>query len=96
MKACYQCGAPWEETPGSQPGKRESCSKCGADIHCCRNCRLFDPSAANQCLSRTVEAVREKEKANYCDEFDFSVSRGEKGQKPPKNDMEQKWGDLFQ
>lgn len=95
MKKCNACGEVWEGAPGSRPGRNEICGKCGADLHCCLNCRLYDPSAANQCLSRTTEPVRDKNGRNFCDEFEFSSKGSGGGGHPPKDDMESKWKDLF-
>jgi hypothetical protein len=94
MKNCHACQEPWEGSPGSQPGRNETCGKCGADLHCCLNCRLYDPSASNQCQSRTTERVGDKAKRNFCDEFEFA---GEKrgGGGSASGDMEGKWKDLF-
>jgi hypothetical protein len=95
MKQCHNCRQPWEGSPGSQPGRGETCSKCGADLHCCLNCSLYDPSASNQCRSRTTEAVRDKDKRNFCDEFEFSPKGEGKGGSSPPDDMEKKWKNLF-
>jgi len=98
MKTCHSCGEPWEGSPGSQPGKNETCSKCDADLHVCFNCHNHDPAAYNECRSRTAEPVKEKTRHNLCDEFRFD-SQGSAGTSPsvgaPKNEMEQKWKDLF-
>jgi hypothetical protein len=107
VKKCQSCGTQWDGSPGSQPGRNETCGKCGADLHCCLNCRLYDPSASNQCQSRTTEAVRDKDKRNFCDEFEFKEgsgrssggasggpSRGPAGSSG-QGDMESKWKDLF-
>jgi hypothetical protein len=97
MKKCHQCGEPWEGTPGAQPGRNETCAKCGADLHCCLNCKLYDASAHNQCLSRTTEFVKDKDRRNFCDEFEFASKGGGKGpSSADKGDMEDKWKDLFQ
>lgn len=92
MKKCHSCGEPWDGL--SRPGRNETCGKCGTDLHCCLNCGLYDLSASNQCRSRTTEAVRDKDKRNFCDEFEFS---GEirRGPASPKDDMSKKWDDLF-
>jgi len=95
MKQCHACGAQWEGRPGSQPGRDETCGKCGADLHCCLNCSLYDPSAFHQCRSRTTEAVRDKDKRNFCDEFEFSGKGTGTGGPGSKGDMESKWKDLF-
>ncbi len=96
MKKCHACGAAWEGTPGSQPGRGEACTKCGADLHCCRNCRHYDPSAHHECRSSTTEYVKDKEKRNFCDEFEFSEKgTGGGGENRPPDDMDQKWKNLF-
>ncbi len=95
MKKCHSCQESWDGSPGSQPGRAETCSSCGVDLHCCLNCKLYDSSAANQCSSRTTEAVKNKEKGNYCDEFEFSQGRGGGKKSPPQDDMESKWKNLF-
>jgi hypothetical protein len=71
MKSCHACKEAWDGAPGSQPGQAEICVKCGADLHCCLNCSLFDHSSYI-CTSRTTEPVKDKEKRNFCDEFTFT------------------------
>ena len=48
---------------------RDECDKCGADLHCCRCCRFFDPGSYNQCKEPSAELVREKDRRNLCDYF---------------------------
>ena len=96
MKKCHACGEVWEGSPGTQPGRNETCAKCGADLHCCFNCGLHDLSAHNQCSSRTTEYVKDKEKHNFCDEFEFTSKAGSKNfGNGDKGGMEEKWKDLF-
>ncbi|HEY5039416.1 MAG TPA: hypothetical protein VIJ93_10120 [bacterium] len=97
MKKCHACEALWEGSPGSQPGKGEVCPKCGADLHCCLNCKLYDPFASNQCTSRTTEPVKHKDKRNFCDEFEFKQGGkgGDPGGAKSKDDLNKKWDDLF-
>lgn len=95
MKDCHSCHRSWEGSPGSQPGRNETCSKCGMDIHVCLNCSLYDPSASNQCRSRATEPVRDKDKRNFCDEFEFSTKEKGGGGGSPKGGIEDKWKDLF-
>jgi len=93
MKQCHQCGEIWDGSPGTQPGRNETCVKCGADLHSCLNCRLFDQRSFG-CTSRTTEAIKDRERRNYCEEFDFGGKPGSGGSSP-KSDMESKWGNLF-
>lgn len=96
MKKCHACGEPWDGAPGAQPGREETCVKCGAYLHCCLNCRLYEPTAHHECRSSTTEYVRDKEKRNFCDEFEFNHKGGAGGGgKSDPGDMNRKWNDLF-
>ena len=74
MRACFQCG---EEIAADQMILREDeCPHCSSDLHCCRNCRFYDPAVSNQCREPQAEWVTEKDKANFCEFFVFSDSTG--------------------
>lgn len=45
------------------------CFKCGADLHCCKQCVHFDSSTRFQCLKPIPERVVLKDKANTCSLF---------------------------
>jgi hypothetical protein len=65
---CWKCGAPLSHL--ALPfGRQECCGKCGADLHCCRLCGEFEPRLPQQCREPTVEEVRNKERANFCDHY---------------------------
>jgi len=66
---CWKCGEKIEYPAGSPVGKRDTCAKCDADLHVCKNCRFYDPGKHNQCAETQAEWVRYKEEANYCDYF---------------------------
>ncbi len=51
--------------------RTDSCTICHSDLKCCLNCRFFDPSLANQCREPQVEPVLEKDRANFCEFFQF-------------------------
>ncbi|MBI4126207.1 MAG: hypothetical protein HY465_01815 [Deltaproteobacteria bacterium] len=67
---CCAC----ETDLGTMPfvGRRDECPQCHADLHVCRQCRFFDPAANNQCREPLAELVVDKEKANFCDYFEFA------------------------
>ena len=65
---CYSCGTIHAFV--DRVGRREECLKCRADLHCCRNCRFYDPKAYNECREPTADVVREKEAGNFCDFFE--------------------------
>jgi hypothetical protein len=64
---CYRC----DHDPGviERVGRRDACLSCGADLHCCRNCELYDPSFHNQCRETQAERQVDKERSNFCDYF---------------------------
>lgn len=66
---CYKCG--WEWTLPGQPGRTDSCHRCGSDIKVCLNCVSYDARVAHQCRDRRADPVAEKHAANFCEYFDM-------------------------
>jgi hypothetical protein len=65
---CWRCGASLAEL--SLPLRRlDACKACNAELHVCKMCVEFERSYPNQCREPTVEEVRKKEEANFCDHF---------------------------
>jgi hypothetical protein len=79
MKTCFHCGR--EVTAGTKVARADSCPHCLSDLKVCRNCRFFDPGVNNQCRETAAEWTPEKEKANFCEFFEFAEvsSLGEPG-----------------
>jgi len=72
MKRCHACLKGLEiKTP---VGRREICSFCGADLHCCLNCAFHEIGAYNDCREPQAERVIEKNRSNFCDYFVFQVA----------------------
>jgi hypothetical protein len=69
MKTCHRCGR--EIRPMSKIVRTDSCPYCKSDLKCCLNCRFFDPGFNNQCREPQAEWCAEKEKANFCEFFEF-------------------------
>jgi len=65
------------------------------DLHCCLNCRFYAPGRPNDCMSPTVEPVRDKERANFCGEFEFAEDRGQEKDGGSGQDARKTWDDLF-
>lgn len=73
---CFKCNT------GLSPeaiGRRDSCPKCGSDVHVCRNCTFYDLKAYNECRENQAERVVDKEKANFCDYFKPRLGSGGSG-----------------
>jgi hypothetical protein len=69
MPSCFKCDTPVAVELGI--GRRDTCSQCGTDLRCCRNCDFFDPACHNQCREPQAERQVEKEHGNFCDFFRF-------------------------
>ncbi len=72
MKSCHHCGR--EVAVLGSIGRTDGCPFCHSDLKCCLNCRLHDPGAHNQCLEPQSEWVTDKDKANFCEFFEFRVT----------------------
>jgi len=53
------------------------CPKCGAALHCCKQCSYFEPSTRFQCLKPVPVRIAVKDQANECTLFKprFTVAR---------------------
>lgn len=66
---CFACDEAIALAAGERVGFRDSCPRCGADLHACRNCEFWDASAYNECREPQAERVTERDRANRCDYF---------------------------
>jgi len=63
---CVFCGSP---LPSGRIGFRDLCPACGRELHVCRHCRFYKPGAYRDCSETVPEAVRDKERMNFCEYF---------------------------
>jgi hypothetical protein len=56
-----------------------ACPKCGADLHCCKQCTHFEPSTRFQCLKPIPVRIAIKDKANACTLFAARVTVAREG-----------------
>ncbi len=47
-------------------------------MHCCRNCRFYDPAYNNQCREPQAERQVDKERGNFCEYFDLGAASGDR------------------
>ena len=72
MRSCHFCGA---EVDGSRPvGRSSTCDDCGKDLRICLNCAFYAPGSHWDCRETIDEAVREKDRGNFCAAFSFANS----------------------
>ena len=76
---CFACNAEVTTASGERIGFRDDCSRCGADLHTCRNCAHHDPNAYNECREPQSERVADRERANRCEYFSPGEGQGGSG-----------------
>jgi hypothetical protein len=74
---CYKCKE--ELVFEVKIQRRDTCPNCDTYLHCCRNCRFWDPKAHNECVEDVGEFVRDREDANFCGNFQFRLMDEEPG-----------------
>ncbi|HUI25220.1 MAG TPA: hypothetical protein VL403_03975 [Candidatus Kryptonia bacterium] len=91
-RVCHHCGTDIGRI--ERVGRRDACLQCGADLHCCRNCRFYAPGHHNDCLEPQAERQVDKLAGNFCDYFSFR-SGGSPAGKPAGGDARAKLDSLF-
>lgn len=92
MKRCFSCKKELKIT--ERPGRNDTCPFCGSDLKVCKSCRFYDEGAYNSCREPRAERVVEKEKANFCDYFEFRDSQAEQT-KDMAEEAKRKLDELF-
>jgi hypothetical protein len=64
---CNNCAAEMQVV--DQIETNAKCKNCGTDLHTCRNCLNFDPSARNECIKPVELRVTNKSANNLCVAF---------------------------
>jgi hypothetical protein len=83
---CNQCGQ-LRHSLGEMT-TADVCGKCGADLHTCGNCRLFDTTAPWECRADITARVPNKHTRNECSFFspkivkDLAADKGRTPQTP--------------
>ena len=70
MRACHHCGRELQLF-SAKVERTAGCPYCHSDLKVCLNCRLHDPGANNQCREPQAEWQTDKDKANFCEFFEF-------------------------
>ncbi len=66
--SCFKCGKEMELE--DRVTHNATCESCSSYLHCCRNCRFYDPNSYNMCREPQAERVKDKENANRCEFFE--------------------------
>ncbi len=82
---CNNCAA--EIQVQDQIQVTDTCHNCNTDLHTCRNCLHFDPSARNECVKAVEVRVVNKGANNICPLFKAKVLIEKQGSgAPPKTE----------
>jgi predicted RNA-binding Zn-ribbon protein involved in translation (DUF1610 family) len=73
MGTCHSCG---KSVAQKVVGRRDECPHCGAELYICLNCRFYDKWSSRECREPQAEPPREKDRANFCEFFEFGASGG--------------------
>jgi hypothetical protein len=92
---CHSCGVTVSLEFGEKVSRREECPGCGADLHCCRNCRFFDTGRNNQCAEPQSERVVDKAQSNFCDYFETRTKVDLAGRRAGGVSSKNQFDDLF-
>ena len=67
---CYSCSV------ALPPGVdfKGACPKCGAALHCCKQCTFFEPSTRFQCTKPIPARIPYKDQVNECELFNPRVT----------------------
>ena len=88
---CSSCGVKAAHAIGLE----SSCEKCKADLHTCRQCTYFDPSARFECSKPITVKIVNKNKRNTCELFvPRTIVERETSSGAPK-DARQAFANLF-
>jgi hypothetical protein len=83
MTQCWKCLKEYESE--SKIAFRATCPHCGRDQHVCKNCRHHAPGKPNDCNVPGTEYVRDREAANFCEDFSIKKPSHSSTDDPMKN-----------
>ena len=93
MSYCFACGIEFPEN--IQVYRTTECPGCGRDVKVCLNCKFYSPGSNYDCREHISEPVRDKEKANFCDNFKLGDRKSEGGKDKKATEARSAFNDLF-
>src|SRR5450755_2300068 len=76
---CFSCAVPL----AADTDFKGNCPKCGAALHCCKQCVHFDSSTRFQCHKPVPARIPLKDQANTCEFFSPMVTVARDSPAPP-------------
>ena len=75
---CWKCHEELESPTGNKLSFRAECDKCHAWLHCCKNCKNYQPGLPNDCKIPDTDYIADREASNFCEEFELLSETSEK------------------
>ncbi len=93
VSRCAMCGTMLQASADAF----SQCSKCGAELHSCRQCNFFDPGGRFECAQPVTARIESKTAKNECQFFSLRTNlEKETTTGPPKiNDARAAFDRLF-
>lgn len=92
VSRCAQCGTVLQGTPTGH------CSKCGFELHSCKQCMYFDPGSRFECMQPIKERIVKKDARNDCQFYEMRVTHEKETSTPASqrpSDARQAFENLF-
>jgi rRNA maturation protein Nop10 len=77
MKVCALCRR--EVEVDKYFTRKSECPHCGGDLHICLSCRFYSETSHNKCKETKAEHQRSRDRANFCEYFEYREGGGRKG-----------------
>jgi hypothetical protein len=90
---CHQCGTDIQLL--RIPSRLDTCPDCRAHVHCCLNCRFYDPTLSNSCQEPQADYVSDKAAANFCEFFQPGTKTVARQRERAVKDAKKAFDDLF-
>ncbi|HSX03582.1 MAG TPA: hypothetical protein VLG76_02510 [Rhabdochlamydiaceae bacterium] len=88
---CWSCGTELPDPTWGKLSFRATCDRCNAALHCCKNCKYYQPGSPNDCRVPGTDWVRDRSATNLCEEFGLM----DKVSSSKSNNSKQRFDDLF-
>lgn len=66
---CWKCGSELAAPLDRKLSFRETCDKCHAWLHCCKNCKNYKQGLPNDCMVPGTDFIADREAMNFCEDY---------------------------
>lgn len=93
--AVFRCGQCGGKQPAADVAADARCGGCEADLHTCKNCAHFDPSAPLECRQPIPRRISPKTARNDCELFEVKWTQEFAAEAESPTDAKTAFDDLF-